>query len=164
MKNNWLYIIVGLILVAFIASCDSSIPAGFWKNYQSKKIQTENNEQGPRGGIREMFWKSDVGMEFEPEKVIDFAKENGWVITDSLKVSKKDSLLITPEIEDYNYSSEVLRSKIELDIKWPYFSVYRFKTGWVMYEPGTSEATNKTGIIAIKSDGTEMYVYHFWGE
>jgi hypothetical protein len=159
-KKRYIYVI--FFLSIFTVSCSNLMPAEFWNDYQKENIHSENSDQGPWGGFREITWVSDSVNRFNSNDVINFAIKNGWTITDSLIISNKNA--ITPEIDLENYSDEVLKSKIESDIKWTRFSVYRFKTGWIKVEAGNIRETNKTGILAIKSDKTEMYVYHFWGE
>jgi hypothetical protein len=45
---------------------------------------TEDSDQGPWGGRREICWKSEKGKRFTPSEIIDFASKNGWQLTDSL--------------------------------------------------------------------------------
>jgi hypothetical protein len=42
--------------------------------------------------------------------------------------------------------------------------LYKFRTGWVTIEPGTGNSNEENGFVLINSDGTEMAVYHLWGE
>jgi hypothetical protein len=43
-------------------------------------------------------------------------------------------------------------------------TLYRFKTGWLIFEPGTDNATQINGFILISQDETEMSLYHCWGD
>ena len=42
--------------------------------------------------------------------------------------------------------------------------VYTFKTGIVMIEPGTGNSIEVNGFVVLDNEGTEMSVYHLWGE
>jgi hypothetical protein len=157
-------IIVILALITIMFSCGNLTPAGFWKDYQSDQIQSNKSDQGPWGGYSELTWKTTESSRFKNEDIIKYATKNGWAIIDSLNISKNGLTKINPELNTENYADDVLNSKINSDIKWSDFIVYRFKTGWIKIEPGNARETDKNGIIAIKTDRTEMYVYHFWGE
>jgi hypothetical protein len=43
-------------------------------------------------------------------------------------------------------------------------TVYRFKTGWVLIDPGGDSSIEENGFVVIKDDGTQMAIYHLWGE
>ena len=42
--------------------------------------------------------------------------------------------------------------------------VFVFKTDWEAIEPGNARQTEQNGFIVLNRDGTEMSVYHLWGE
>lgn len=42
--------------------------------------------------------------------------------------------------------------------------VYRFSTGWVAIEPGNAMQTAQNGYVVFNPDGSEVAVYHLWGE
>ncbi|SKC72819.1 hypothetical protein SAMN05660236_2816 [Ohtaekwangia koreensis] len=75
-----------IILVAGILlfSCSKVTPAGFWVDYKEEYLIESENDQGPWGGHRALYWRADFKYTFRPAEVIDFAAENGWQITDSI--------------------------------------------------------------------------------
>ena len=44
------------------------------------------------------------------------------------------------------------------------FTLYKFKTGWLIFYPGTNNSTEVNGFISISEDEKEMTVYHLWGD
>jgi len=42
--------------------------------------------------------------------------------------------------------------------------VYKFKTGWTTVDPGTDNSIEENGFVIINVKGTEMSVYHLWGD
>ena len=101
---------------------------------------------------------------FKAKELLDFGLSNDWQLVDSLTITKNDSIVINPEINTNNYSDNILIQIISNELVWNDFKIYRFKTGWIKVEPGNFRETDVTGILALKIDKTEFYVYHCWGE
>jgi len=147
-----------------MTSCDNLKPAGFWTTFKQDKIQSQKSDQGPWGGFEEISWKENLSGEFSIKEILDFANAKDWRLVDSLSISKHDSIAITPKINMDDYSVEILLDRIKNALSWNEFKIYRFKTGWIKVEPGNARETDITGILAVKRDNKEIYVYHFWGE
>jgi hypothetical protein len=151
------------ILIGIVMSCSRVTPAGFWTNFHYDLINKKDSDQGPWGGYREIHWKSKERKTFTSEEVIDFAKQNDWQITDSLNYTNN----ILEPLTNYNktdYSADILENTFLKKINSPHNNVFVFKTGWVAVEPGNAKETEKNGFVTINSDGTELIIYHSWGE
>ncbi|MFT3915251.1 MAG: hypothetical protein QM704_14365 [Anaeromyxobacteraceae bacterium] len=42
-------------------------------------------------------------------------------------------------------------------------TVMRFDSGWTRETPGTGETSKAVGYVQVSSDGSSVYVFHFWG-
>jgi hypothetical protein len=144
-------------------SCNKLSPAGFWNNYHTASIVIKKSNQGPRGGNREIIWKSKYTHTFDKEHVISYAKKNGWQLTDVLAV-KNDSLISFGNYEQKSYSFNILTDNVATLINKSSTCILIFKTGWIAIEPGNARETKKNGFAILNSDGTELAVYHLWGE
>src|ERR1700752_957282 len=67
-----------------LSSCHKTTPAGFWLDFRKDLIVKSISDQGPYGGRREIFWKATGGRKFSSKEFIEFAKENGWQLMDSI--------------------------------------------------------------------------------
>jgi hypothetical protein len=65
----------------------------------------------------------------------------------------------TPELNEKDLMSKSYPRRIETD-----FKLYRFKAGWLFFEPGTDNFTEENGFVLLSSDHKQMTVYHLWGE
>jgi hypothetical protein len=120
-----------------------------------------------------MYWKTATPNLFNPKDINDFAKKNGCQLIDSVEL-QSDSIknwqyeeksifplshtgLSTPtaNISTYQYFPRWINSQIK---------IYGFKTGWIAIEPGTDISIEKNGFVVINQNGTEISVYHLWGE
>jgi hypothetical protein len=73
-----------LALTVLVISCSRTSPAGFWTNFHSDLILTKNSDQGPWGGRREIYWKSETSKSFTEIELIDYANNNDWKLVDSI--------------------------------------------------------------------------------
>jgi hypothetical protein len=163
-----------IILMAFaFVSCNKSTPAGFWKNYNKGYLLKSISDQGPFGGHRAIYWKSGKANTFNSIGVLDFAKENGWKIIDS-------SYFTAEQTNKWTYNNkavfpltsngfpDTLMNNTELEYFPLWFpeqiKVYKFETGWITKEPGTDSTITENGFVVISSNGSEMAIYHLWGE
>jgi hypothetical protein len=158
-----------LILFAFFASCDKTMPAGFWNNFHKSLLVKNLSDHGPYGGHREMYWKSDKAKVFISKEVIKFATNNSWSFVDSFFFSAKELINLTNNSQTFPFTySDFADSSMNTTAfhKWITSDVmiYRFKTNWIAIEPGNSKQTENNGYIVINSDGSELSVYHLWGE
>jgi len=161
-----------LLVMLVLFSCDSTTPGGFWDDFK-KASQKENlSDQGPYGGHRAMYWKSEKKGMFTSKEVLDFASENGWELVDSLEVQANDlktcyynDAPIFP-LSHTGFSVTPVNSDIYKYFPRPINAgkIYRFKTGWVAIEPGTDASTEVNGFIFLGKTRSEMSVYHLWGE
>ena len=167
----FLSLIIGLTLG--FTSCNKVTPAGFWKNYKDKFLLKNISDQGPYGGHRAMYWKAEKPNTFTSKSVIDFATKNSWNFVDSFNVKPEQMKLwqngnqaVFPfsyagfsdtmtNFETLNYFPRWINSELK---------VFAFKTNWEAVEPGNARQTEENGFIVLNNDGTEMSVYHLWGE
>ncbi|QOD59358.1 hypothetical protein H9I45_08200 [Polaribacter haliotis] len=166
-------ILILLIMLNFI-SCSKITPSGFWLNYETDFITEKQNDQGPFGGTLLINWIADNDYEFDIKKITELADKNDWKLIDSMNYKKADLRNMTdfgkptinlplknftPESKKADLKSEPFPRWIETN-----FKLYRFKTGWLIFEPGTNDSTNENGFLLISSDNKQMTVYHLWGE
>jgi len=149
------------------------MPAGFWTNFKKSLLVKNISDQGPYGGTRAMYWKTDKQNTFISKTILDFASKNGWQFVDSLyfpadsiekwKLFGEDIFPLSGsgfspfETNDYEFKKfpRWITSNIVL---------YKFKTGWSLLKPGTDDSTEENGFVIINDKGTEMSVYHSWGD
>lgn len=167
------FFLLTLILTLAFGACNKATPAGFWKNYKNDLLVKNISDQGPNGGHRAIYWKSDEANLFTSSNVLDFARKNGWTLVDSLEFNSDhtnkwtyNNKAVFP-LTSTGFSDTHLNDAHLTDFpRWfgGQVSVYKFKTGWVTIEPGTDNSIEENGFVVISSDGTEMAVYHLWGE
>jgi len=152
-------------------SCNKLIPAGFWNNFEQDLLLENIGSQGPWGGHRAMYWKTTKLNYFKASKVIAFAKKHGWELVDNesfneneLKSWVHNKELIFPLSS--NGFSTVINGNYADFPRWinSDLIVYKFKTGWITIYQGTDDSIEENGFIVINNNGTEMSVYHLWGE
>jgi hypothetical protein len=167
------FLFLTVILTLAFAACNKAIPAGFWKNYQKDLLVKNVSDQGPYGGHRAVYWKSDKANTFKTDNILDFAKRNGWTLVDSSKFDNDQTSKWTYNeqavfpLTNVGFSDTLLNNVHLTDFpRWfgGQLTVYKFKTGWVTIEPGTDNSIEENGFVVINSDRTEMAVYHLWGE
>lgn len=162
-----LYIFFGLLL---LVSCNRMTPAGFWQGYEKEYLKVNLSSQGVRGGYRAMYWKGESNT-FRLVDVLQFADEQGWSFADSRSFSSE-------LVDAWTYSDKpvfplshegfwITPSTTYLCFpRWieGNLRVYSFRTGWVTFQPGTDEYIEDNGFVIVNADGSEMAVYHLWGE
>lgn len=162
-----------LILTLAFASCNKTTPAGFWKNYEKDLVVKNISDQGPFGGHRAVYWKSEKKNAFTSAHVLQFAKKNGWTLIDSSQYnSNKTSKWTYNNKAVFPLTSTGFSDAVENNTQLENFprwfggqvTVFKFKTGWETINPGTHNSIEENGFVLINSDGTEMAVYHLWGE
>lgn len=166
--------IILLILGLSLSSCGKISPSGFWTNYKSEQITDKKNDQGPWGGTLIINWVTKENSEFNIEDVVKIASENDWKLIDSLEYYTADLKKMTdfgkpiinlplknfaPEEQRADLKSNSMPRKLETN-----FTLYRFKTDWFIFEPGTDSSTQENGFVLLSSDKKKMTVYHIWGE
>jgi|SRR5579875_2928516 len=167
------FFLLTLTLTLAFASCNKATPAGFWKNFKKDLLVKNISDQGPYGGHRAIHWKSDKTNSFTSNDALDFARKNGWTLIDSSAFNSDqtnkwtyNNKAIFP-LTNTGFSDTQLNDAHLTDFpRWfgGQVSVYKFKTGWVTMEPGTDSSIEENGFVVINRDGTEMAVYHLWGE
>ena len=162
-----------LILTLAFASCNKATPAGFWKDYKKDLLVKNISDQGPYGGHRAIYWKSDDADTFTSAHILDFAKKNGWTFVDSSEYNgDQTSKWMYNNKAVFPLTSTGLSDTLESNTQLEHFprwfggqiKMFKFKTGWVTIEPGTDNSIDENGFVVINSDGTQMAVYHLWGE
>lgn len=166
-----------LMLIPFLTvllSCDSVMPGGIWNKFETELRIEKQSDQGPWGGTRSYYWRSKTTGYFNRERIFDFTSSNGWSLVDSIKYqteeikniknNRRPSFTIQIGPFETNASSDVF-----LDQDFPRWTntgvtLYRFKTGILIFYPGTDSSTEVNGFILVSEDKKEMTVYHLWGE
>jgi hypothetical protein len=167
-KIPWKIICFVAIYWITLSSCHKATPAGFWLDFRKNLIVKSISDQGPYGGKREIFWKANSDHTFSSREFIEFANKNGWKLVDSIfipferlkKWTNKNTFPFTySQFSDSSVAEVGLPIWIEADAE-----LYRFSTGWVAVEPGSTKETEKNGYIVLSSDESRAAVYHLWGE
>jgi hypothetical protein len=151
-----------------LSSCHRATPAGFWLDFRKDLLVRSVSDQGSYGGKREIFWKSSSNKHFSPEEFIEFATRNGWQLADSIFIPfERMKRLTNNNTFPFTYSGFSDSSFVDVGFSNQMNSaveLYRFETGWITIEPGSEKETDKNGYIVFKPDGSEVAVYHLWGE
>jgi len=154
-----------LILTVIAIACSKVTPAGFWTNFHKDLILTKGSDQGPWGGRREIIWKSETDNFFTDIELLDYAKQNDWEFVDSISFSidtlSKNSF---SKLKNDNYSLDILNQTILPKLKSNYNKVFVFKTTWLEVEPGNFRETFENGFAILNSNGTELKIFHLWGD
>jgi hypothetical protein len=167
------FILLTLIWTLVFISCNKATPAGFWKNYETNFLVKNISDQGPYGGHRTVYWKSEKSLTFDTKNILAFAAKNGWTLTDSSEFDHNQTMKWTYDNKEiFPLSSTGFNDTIENISTYNYFprwfdgqlKVYKFKTGWVTIEPGTDKSIEENGFVLLNQDKSEMAVYHLWGE
>jgi hypothetical protein len=167
------FLLLTLILAFVFATCNKATPSGFWKNYRKDLLVKNISDQGPYGGHRAIYWKSDKAKTFTSTNVLDFARKNGWTLIDSSKFNEDQTKKWTYNrqavfpLTSTGFSDTVLNNtQLEHFPRWfgGQIKMFKFKTGWVTIEPGTDDSNEENGFVIIDSEEEEMAVYHLWGE
>jgi hypothetical protein len=152
-------------LTVLATSCKKTMPAGFWTDFHKALILSKNSDQGPWGGHREINWKSEANNTFTDKELIEFANKNDWKLLDSISFSA-DALTKNSfsKLKNGEYSREILQENILPKLTSNKNKVFIFKTTWLEVEPGNTRETFENGFAVLNSDGTELNVYHLWGD
>ncbi len=148
-----------------VTSCNKTAPAGFWTDFHKDFITTKNSDQGLWGGHREINWKSEINNAFTDKDLIEFADKNDWKLIDSIPFSV-DTLTKSSfsKLKNDDYSFDILNENILPKLKKNDSKIFIFKTDWLNVEPGNTRETFENGFAVLNSDGTELKVFHLWGE
>ena len=167
------FILLTLIWTFSFISCNKTTPTGFWKNYETNFLVKNISDQGPYGGHRAVYWKSEKPLTFDTKNILDFAEKNGWALLDSLEFTKEQTdkwkfsnNAIFP-LTSLGFSDTNLNdAHLEDFPRWfgGQLKLYKFKTGWVTIEPGTDNSIEENGFVLINQAKSEMAVYYLWGE
>ena len=167
------FILLTFILIIVFISCNKAIPTGFWKNYKANILVKNISDQGPYGGHRAVYWKSEKPFNFDTKNVLDFAAKNGWTLTDSLEFDQIQTMKWKyNRMEIFPLTSAGFSDTAKSSSTYNYFprwfggqlKLYKFKTGWVTIEPGTDNSIEENGFVLLNQDKSELAVYHLWGE
>lgn len=159
------HILTTICLTALVTSCNKTMPAGFWTDFHKDLILTKNSDQGPWGGHREINWKSETNNTFTDKELIEFAKKNNWKLLDSISFSV-DTLTKNSfsKLKNDDYSLDILNENVLPKLKSKDNRIFIFRTTWLAVKPGNTRETFENGFAVLNSDGTELKVYHLWGE
>ena len=154
-------------------SCNRATPTGFWKNYKTNILVKNISDQGPYGGHRAVYRKSEKPFTFDTKNILDFATQNGWTLVDSLEFTKEQTdKWIYSNNAVFPLTSTGFSDTLLNDAHLQHFprrfggqlKLYKFKTGWVTSEPGTDNSIEENGFVLLNQDRSELAVYHLWGE
>lgn len=156
-------IIVGGLILLTTPSCGRHSPGSFWKKFHSRAIIHQQSDQGPWGGHRHIVWYHDVAHIFTPDDLLEFAAKHDWQVVDSIYLYT-DTLYNATHPETGNYTENLMQEKV-----WPKLPqgrgiLYTFSTPWIAVKPGNEEQTPENGFAWINQQGTQMAIFHFWGE
>ena len=160
-------------LTISLVSCHKLTPAGFRKNYKEDFLVQNLSNQGPYGGHRAMHWRADKPNTFSSHNIINFAVKNDWHLVDSFQFQEEQTMIWTYNgssvfpLTSAGFSNTVSNNpELEHFPRWfgGKIKLYRFRTGWIIIEPGEGDLIAENGFVLINSDKTEMAVYHLWGE
>lgn len=165
LKRTIKHIFTILTLTVLLSSCNQTSPAGFWTNFHKDLILTKNSDQGPWGGHREINWKSETNNTFTDKELIEFADKNDWKLVDSISFLA-DSITKSSfsKLKNDDYSLDILNETVLPKLKTKDNRIFIFKTTWLAVEPGNARETFENGFAVLNSDGSELKVYHLWGE
>lgn len=165
MKLTIRHILTIFCLTFLVTSCNQTTPAGFWKDFHKDLIVTKNSDQGPWGGHTEINWKSESTNTFTHKEVIEFADKNDWKLLDNISFSA-DTLAKNSfsKLKNDGYSLDILNESILPKLKTNDNRMFIFKTTWLAVDPDNTRETFDNGFAVLNSDGTELKVYHLWGE
>jgi hypothetical protein len=165
LKRTIKHILTILSITFLVTSCNKTKPAGFWTDFQKDCILSKNSDQGPWGGHRELNWESVAINTFTPKKLIEFAEKNDWKLLDSISFSADTLTKISfSNLKIDAYSNDILKEIVLTKLKSNDNRIFIFKTTWLAVEQGNSRETFENGFAVLNSDGTELKVYHLWGE
>ena len=154
-----------MTLTVLAISCTKTTPAGFWTDFHKEFLTTNNSNQGPWGGQRELSWKGEINYAFTENELIDYASKNDWSLIDSITL-RTDSLNVETltKLKNDDYSLAILKETVVPNIKPNNSKLFIFKTTWLSVEPGNARETFENGFAVLNSEGRELKIYHFWGE
>ena len=148
-----------------LGSCSYLSPAGFWNSFKKELILQEQSNQGPWGGTREIYWKSNTNKPFQENEILEFASKNKWTLVDSLTVTNDSpSEKLFSELKIHEYSMEVLVQKVLAKEKVVNTKIYVFKTSQMLVNLNDGDDTFENGFILLNSTKTELKLVHRWGE
>ena len=102
---------------------------------------------------------------FYVKELIEYAKKNDWKVVDSVSFitdTLTKNSFIKLKIDDY--SLEILKERVLSKLNPKDNKIFIFKTSWLAVEPGNARETFENGYAILNSDGTELRIYHLWGE
>jgi len=164
------------ILVLFgVLQTGCSFHVNFWKDYLPNYQKEIISDNGPWGGHTSIHWNGPDNT-FKSIEVIDYAENNGWILTDSLNLAAEK--LLQWNKRDYLFfplSHDGFEKEIPPNFwnsTWDDFpryivknsTLYKYKTGILIIKPGTDEEVEINGFVLLNNDGNEMTIYHLWGE
>ena len=145
--------ICALILVVASGCKSIPIPSGFWLSFDAHSIQNRTIDQGPWGGTLSLRWVTSSSSKFEVATIRKFAESHGWRY-----------------IEQQHHTGPSITSKWSASRSStdPNFlpipsTIIKFDSMWLREVPGTGEMNPAFGYAQISDDGSQLYVFHFWG-
>ena len=147
---------LSLLFIVLTQSCASTSSGSFWTNFDKNDLTKKIIAQDAYGGHKSLYWHSSTPNAFEPSKLISFANKNNWTIADTLRFKEEQVL-------NWKFDGKSLFPLSSMGFD-PTGTIYKFKTGWTLVDPGTAKTTDALGYVLLNNDKTEMSVYYLWGE
>jgi hypothetical protein len=164
MRTKQLLSVTCLLLI--LCSCGPiGGAARFWKTYKPELIVAQQSDQGPWGGHRWVQWESRNAGVFSEREAKKFAIEHGWKFLQRFEVSAQGMSdwkgfkqsrvfpLFQTGLANDGFPRRIVSDSIFL----------KFDSGWLREDPGTNEMSTAYGYLQVSKDGTQMAVYHLWG-
>jgi hypothetical protein len=147
-------LVLSLVTLGPTGCKPSLIPSGFWLRYSHGALVERKIDQGPWGGMLGLRWVAARGSSLTKSDARGYAEANGWKFID-----EQPSVLQSPPPDHRKRSA----SSSEPEFLTVPSRILRFDSGWLRENPGTGETSPSIGYVQVADDGSQMYVFHFWG-
>ncbi len=146
---------VTVVFAVFSACSYFRGPAGFWKLFRPELVSKQSVDQGPWGGSRSIRWHAKGPTGFLLLEVRTFAESHGWKLKDQC------------EYPPTTTSTSLLNGHGNAECNPTFMQVpsvvMKFETGWIREDPGSGKTNPAFGFVQVSNDGSELYMFHFWG-
>lgn len=144
------------ILLFFLFGCNQITPSGnFWKSFNESEIDQKDFDHGPWGGTTEISWSKKNDSKFSKRKIIEFAKENGWVFVDEADVEEVISS------DEFSYS--IINNGLDLN-EFKEATILRFHTNTLTINEDTQMDTQYNCFTILSKNRDSLTVYYEWGD
>lgn len=142
-----------LSLIALVGCKSAPIPSGFWLGYESYSIQERKIDQGPWGGTLSLRWLASSPSKFDAANIRRFAESQGWRYIEQRHYAGASISIDGPSSKSSTDPSFLPTPS----------TIIKFDSMWLREVPGSGEMNPAFGYVQIADDGSQLYVFHFWG-